>query len=67
MKLTQEDIERLKSLVRVSMDMNDHDNWKNGEYFGDARKFWEGAMIGVDTWVEQMQKSQNSCIIDEVK
>jgi len=45
--------------------MNDYENWKNGEYFGDARKFWDGAMIGIDSWVEQMRASENASTSDE--
>jgi len=65
MELTDDNIEKLKSLVRVSMDMHDYENWKNGEYFGDARKFWDGAMIGVDVWVDIMRASQNTSTSDE--
>ena len=60
MDLTDDNIDRLKSLVRVSMAMYDEDNWKNGEYFGDAKKFWDGAMIGIDAWVEKMRESQKT-------
>jgi len=65
MELTEEQIQKLKSLVRVSMDMHDIDNWKNGDYFGDARKFWKGAMSGIDLWVKQLRESQNSSTSDE--
>ena len=65
MELTEDQIQRLKSLVRVAMTMNDSDKWKNGEYFGDARDFWEGAEIGIDTWVEKMRESQNASTSDD--
>jgi hypothetical protein len=65
MDLTEENIKKLKSLVRVSMDMHDYENWKNGEYFGDARKFWDGAMQGIDMWVDKMRASQSSSTSDE--
>jgi hypothetical protein len=65
MDLTEENIKKLKSLVRVSMDMHDYENWKNGEYFGDARKFWDGAMSGIDLWVDKMRESQNASTSDE--
>lgn len=65
MELTEDQIEDLKSLVRVAMDMHDYENWENGEYFGDARKFWKGAEIGVDLWVKKMRESQNSSTSDE--
>ena len=65
MDLTEENIKKLKSLVRVSMDMHDCENWKNGEYFGDARKFWDGAMQGIDMWVDKMRESQKPDTSDE--
>jgi hypothetical protein len=65
MDLTEENIKKLKSLVRVSMDMHDKDNWENGKYFGDARKFWDGAMSGIDLWVDKMRESQNASTSDE--
>jgi hypothetical protein len=65
MELTEENIKKLKSLVRVSMDMHDKDNWENGKYFGDARKFWDGAMSGIDLWVDKMRESQNASTSDE--
>ena len=65
MDLTEENIKKLKSLVRVSMDMHDYENWKNGEYFGDARKFWDGAMQGIDMWVDKMRESQKPDTSDE--
>lgn len=65
MELTDENIKQLKSLVRVSMSMYDYENWKNGEYFGDARKFWEGAMQGVDVWAEKMRESQKPSTSDK--
>ena len=65
MELTDENIKRLKSLVLVGMDMNDKENWSNGEYFGNARKHWEGAMIGIDMWVDKMRESQKLSTSDE--
>lgn len=47
------------------MDMHDKDNWHDGDYFGDTRKFWDGAMQGIDMWVDKMRESQNASTSDE--
>ena len=60
MDLTDDQIADLKSLVRVGMDMHDIENWHNGEYSGDAGKFTDGAMIGIDLWVKQLCASQKT-------
>lgn len=64
MDLTDDQIEDLKSLVRVGMDMHDIENWDNGEYKGDAGKFTKGAMSGVDLWVKQLRASQKASTSD---
>ena len=68
--LDDDSISTLKSMVRVGIKMADIENWRDGEYFGDAQKYVDIALSQIDRWLDKQSKQEEvkypcNCTSDE--
>ncbi len=57
--LDDDSISTLKSMIRVGIKMSDANNWKDGEYHGDAGKYVDVALYQIDRWVAKNTLNQD--------
>ena len=59
--LDDDSISTLKSMVRVGIKMEDIENWKDGEYYGDAQKYVDIALSQIDRWIKKQPEGEREC------